>query len=870
MMGPMAPGAIDVVVNGRRQRLPEHPAGRLLDWLRGALGLTGTKPGCGEGQCGACTVLLDGNPVMACQLSLAAVAGRRVTTIEGLSADGRLHPVQEAMVEEHAIQCGYCAPGMALRAAALLEADPDPDDGVIAEALEPNLCRCGGYRRLRRTVHRAAALRRGGGLGRTDPGPLDPGRGTSLPGWAVRPSRPWDLTAPEDRDHEGVLGPGLVSVWVPPPSAPGAWPASGGAWLHVAPSGRVTAFSGKVDVGQDNRTAFALLVAEELGADLDDVEVVEGDTDVCPFDIGTFGSRSMPDSGEPLRRAAAGARHEMAIEVAAGRSSVPADHCRVVVVDHEPTLVAPSDRRLVGRRGNECSPVDAVTGRRRYVSDLELPAMAHGAILRPPVPGATLLGAATSAAEALPEVKVVRAGNLVGVVAPDPATAHRAVAGIEAEWELPEPVAADLVGYLRHHPAPATGWGGPVDERRGDLEGALGTAAVVVEATYTTAYLAHVPLETRAAVARWDGERVTVFTGTQVPFGVRRQVAAAVGVGEADVRVVVPPTGGAFGGKHTGEVATEAALLAREAGCPVEVHWTRAEEFRFGTVRPMAVIDVRAGVDRDGSLVAWDFLDVNAGAAALRPPYPTGASRLRYQPAASPLRQGSYRALAANANNFARESVIDELAQACGADPVAFRLALLDDERLAEVLRAAADRFGWSASAAAADVAGGPTVGYGVALGLEKDGRVATCVELTVGDDRSVAVRRVVTAYECGTVVNPDTVVNQIEGATMMALGGALLEAVPVDHGRFVDPSLAGYPVPRFCDLPEIEVVLLDRPEVPSAGAGETPMIAVAPAVANALFDATGRRHRHLPLAPGRRLAAGAGPAEAASAKMGA
>jgi len=295
--------------------------------------------------------------------------------------------------------------------------------------------------------------------------------------------------------------------------------------------------------------------------------------------------------------------------------------------------------------------------------------------------------------------------------------------------------------------------------------------------------------------------------------------------------------------------------LARATGRPVKVHWSRSEELRWGTVRPMALIDVVAGLGQDGELVTWDFLNINAGAQALALPYRTRTSRLRYQPARSPLRQGPYRALAANANNFARESVIDELAVLSGEDPLEFRLARLNDARLAEVLRAAVERFGWAHGNVPHQIAGGR--GQGLAVGLEKGGRVATCAEAQVESDGRVAIARIVTAYECGTVVNPDTVVSQIEGATMMALGGALFEAVPLTGGATPEPSLAQYRLPRFSDLPEIEVVLCDRPELPASGAGETPMIAVAPAVANALFAATGRRLRNLPLVP-KHLVAGA------------
>ncbi|MGH9171809.1 MAG: 2Fe-2S iron-sulfur cluster-binding protein [Acidimicrobiales bacterium] len=311
------------VVNGSSYVL-DRITGTLIGWLRGPLGLTGTKPGCGEGECGACTVLVDGQPLLSCQTEVGEVAGRVVTTIEGLAVGGRLHPAQQALVEERASQCGYCTPAMALRIAALVEVDLEPDDSAIARALGPNLCRCGCYARIRRAAYRAAELvRKQDATARPPAGsPVEPAasfdRGQSESGAAAdgidllpRPLKPWNLVAPNQRDYEAALGPGLVCVWPAdePPDTPARY---GGAWIHVAPSGRVTAFSGKVDVGQDNRTAFRLLVAEELEVELGQVTVVQGDTDVCPFDWGTFGSRSMPVSGEALRRAAAGARFALA------------------------------------------------------------------------------------------------------------------------------------------------------------------------------------------------------------------------------------------------------------------------------------------------------------------------------------------------------------------------------------------------------------------------------------------------------------------------------------------------------------------------------------------------------------------------------
>ena len=276
-----------VTVNGKACETGST-GGKLIGFLRYRLGLTGPKPGCGEGECGACAVLVDGEPVLSCQVELDEVAGHSVTTIEGLAGDGFLHPVQQALVEERASQCGYCLPGIALRLAAFLSRERDLGDHDVAAALAPQLCRCGCYARVLRAAIRAVELMAGGDRLRDEPGPAIP-----QPELA-RPRRPWDLSEPGDREWFEPLGDGLVVVW-PPPSA-GGWAMSGGAWLHLAPSGLVTAFSGKVDVGQDNRTAFRLLVAEELDVPVGHVHIVAGDTDVCPYDMGTFGSRSMRSS----------------------------------------------------------------------------------------------------------------------------------------------------------------------------------------------------------------------------------------------------------------------------------------------------------------------------------------------------------------------------------------------------------------------------------------------------------------------------------------------------------------------------------------------------------------------------------------------
>jgi nicotinate dehydrogenase subunit B len=863
-----------LVVDGVERPLAAGPDRSLLLALREDLGLTGAKPGCGEGACGSCTVLLDGQPVRACQVHLSEIRGRAVRTIEGSARDGRPHPVQQAFLEVGAFQCGYCTAGMIMSTIALLEADPAPDEATVREALDGNVCRCGTYPRILRAVDRAAELLAATGhdgpvVPTVEPGP-DP---RSTDAW--HPRRPWDLTPIELRDWFDVLPDGLIAVHERDADEPG-WSTSHGAWVHLGADGTATAFTGKVDVGQDDRTALSMVVAEELRLPLASVRLVMGDTDLCPYDLGTFGSRSTPDAAPLLRRAAGGVRDGL-LDLAARRLAtdpndlVAADgrvrasaggdgiaYGELVrglqVVEQVPGAPAAAEPGGAVARMPAVAPTRAprmtgariVTGTKAFPSDLSLPGMLHGRVLRPPVEGASLREADTSAAAAIPRVTIVRDGSFIGAVAASPFLAGRAVGAIVATWDRPDaPSAAELGSWLRAHPAAASdehGWGGAFHRETGDVDAALATAPTRLEATYTTAYLAHVPLETHTALARWDAGRMTVWTGTQVPFGVRAEVAEALRLPEEDVRIIVPDTGGGFGGKHAGTIASEAARLARAVERPVKVRWTRAEEFAHGYVRPAAVIDIRSGASGDG-LAAWEMRNINSGMFGLAGPYEVAHQRLDHQPARSPLRQGSYRALAATANHFARESHMDELAAALGLDPLAFRLAHLDDERLAAVLHAAADRIGWADARPAG-------VGRGIACGVEKEARVATAVEVRIDPERRVQLRRVVTAFDCGAIVDPDGLQNQIEGALVMGLGGALFEAVRYDDGEILNGSLTDYRVPRLADVPPLEIVLIDHPDVPSAGAGETPIVAIAPAIANAIFAASGVRLRSMPLVP--------------------
>ena len=653
-----------------------------------------------------------------------------------------------------------------------------------------------------------------------------------------------------------------------------------GAWIHLDEDGAITVFTGKVEVGQNTRTTLTQSVADEMHVPLSSVHLVMGDTEVVPFDLGTFGSRSTPTMAPQLRKAAAAAR-EMLIAIAAEQLKVaPADlkiiDARFVNHDKSKTLtlaevargrklvkVIPDDIAITQPKdwtiaGTSVPKVDAkafVTGAHQYTTDIQREGMLYGKVVRPSAFNATLVSADTKPAEAIAGVKVVTDGNFVGVAALDQQTATKAASAIVANWKAaPQPSNAELFELLRK----------PASERRGGGEGAggsrpqgsitdgLAAADKKLEQSYTVAYIAHAPLEPRAAVAEWNGEKLTVWTGTQRPFGVRGELADAFHIPQEKVRVIVPDTGSGYGGKHTGECAIEAARLAKATGKPVKLVWTREEEFTWAYFRPAGVIDIKSGVKNDGTITAWEFHNYNSGPAGIQINYDIPNTDIRYHASDSPLRQGSYRGLAATANHFARESHIDELAHAVNVDALEFRLKNTKDERLRGVLTTAANKFGWGKSKAAANH------GFGMACGFEKGGYVATCAEISLESptskedpqSRRVRIVRVVEAFDCGAVVNPMQLKNQIEGSIVQAIGGALFESIEFKDGKILNPKFSSYRVPRFNDLPLIEAVLVDRRDIPSAGAGETPIVGLAPAVANAIFNVAGIRLRALPLAP--------------------
>ncbi len=694
---------------------------------------------------------------------------------------------------------------------------------------------------------------------------------------------------PSRREFLGILGAGLVIAVAAGPARSqdprgvrrgGGGGGAGGrggttiaARLYIGEDGTITVMTGKVECGQGARGELTQAAAEELRVPADAVRLVMADTSLVPDDGGTFGSRSTPSTVPAIRKGCAAAR-DLLVRTAARRwgvepSSVEvrdgkavdgarrsfsygdlasdADAARAFgTAPGDAELTPAGDWKVLGTSMPRPNGRDLVTGGHAYPSDIARPGMLHGRVLRRPSFGAKLVGVDLGPARAMDGVVVVRDGEFVGVAAPTRHAAGKALDAIAetARWEsAPHPSSGELSEYLRTHAR------GGVPENPFAVE--VAGSAKSLRRTYQVAYVQHAPMEPRAAVAEWDGGGVTVWTATQNPFAVRGELARAFGLPDDRARVIIPDFGGGFGGKHSGESAVEVARLARAAGRPVRLVWTRAEEFTWAQFRPAAVIDAEASLDADGRLTSWHFVNINSGANEIQTPYRAGKSRGQFVASDPPLRHGSYRALATTANTFGRECFMDELAELAGRGPLEFRLDHLKPGRLRDVLDEAARRFDWASRSKRK----GPDVGVGLACGLDKGSYVAACVEVEVDRDAgTIAVKRVCQAYECGTILNPSNLLRQVEGAIVMALGPALREEMRFEGGRMLNASFARYRVPRFEDVPELEVHLLDRPDLASAGAGETPLIAIAPAIAGAVHAATGHRPRAMPIRlPGSR-----------------
>jgi isoquinoline 1-oxidoreductase len=657
------------------------------------------------------------------------------------------------------------------------------------------------------------------------------------------------------------------------------------AYLLIREDGRVTVLSGKIEMGQGVLTSLAQMAAEELGVALEAIDMVLGDTDRCPWDMGTFGSLTTRMFGPSLRAAAAEARAVLlnlaAAKLGAARAdltvedgvvSVQGDPGRKVTygelargrkiarrLDEKAVLRAVSQFQVMGRSPRRLDGREKVTGAARYAGDVRLPGLLYARVLRPPAHGSTLVRADTAAAERRPGVKVVRLDDLVAVLHADPEAAGAALADIQADWRI-APLALDPETIFDR--LTATTSQGEEKDRHGDLEAARGAASRLFESTYRKGYVAHAALETHTAVAELRDGRVTVWASTQTPFPLRDQIAQALKLDARQVRVITPYLGGGFGGKSAGQQAVEAARLAVAAGQPVQVAWTRAEEFFYDTFDPAAVVRITSALGADGKIALWDYAVYAAGDRGSALFYDIPNARVRVfggtlygppsGPSLHPFATGPWRAPGARMNAFAIESQIDLMAAAAGVDPLEFRLRNTSDPRMRRVLQAAAAAAGWPGSKA------GPGKGRGIACGIDAGTYVALVAEVAVdAATGAVRVERVVAAQDMGIVVNPDGARMQMEGCITMGLGYVLTEEVPFRGGEILVHNFDGYHLPRFSMLPKIETVLVRNDDVAPQGAGEPTIVPLGAAVANALFNATGKRAYRLPLTPERVKGAG-------------
>jgi isoquinoline 1-oxidoreductase len=666
-----------------------------------------------------------------------------------------------------------------------------------------------------------------------------------------------------------------------------SYPTDFNAYLHIAPDGHVTCLVGKVELGQGPTTTLGQLLAEELDVSMTSVDVVCGDTDLCPWDGGTYGSMSVRVFGPVLRQAGAEAR-AILVQMASERLQVPVDRLTVkagVVSDTtnakktvtygqltegkrierhletKPVVKAVKAFTVVGTAVPRKDAIDKVTGKGKYAGDIVPPGGAlHARILRPPSLNATMTQVDTSAAEKVPGVKVVRDGDMVAVLHEHRDEADAALALVKAQWTRNDPPVDDktIFDYLVK-----TADAGRDVAHGGTLADGEKLASEVIEHRYEDSYVAHSPMEPHAAVASVENGKVTVWAGTQTPFPLKDQVMRALRLPAEKVRVITPYVGGGFGGKSASAQGVEAARLAMLTGKPVRVQWSREEEFLFDTFRPAAVITIRSGVDASKAIAFWDYKVYCAGERGAAhfyniPHHRTvsagqgwggggGGGGVRQHP----LGVGAWRAPGASTNAFARESQIDIMAAKAAMDPVAFRLKNLTDPRMIRVVNAAAKKFGWTPKAAPS--------GRGVGVACSSDAGTYNCLMLEATVDKAtgkVQVTRMVCAQEMGVVVNPEGALQQIEGCLTMGLGYALSEEVHFKGGEVLDRNFDAYQIPLFSWVPRIEAVILDAPEVAAQGGGEPAIVPLGAAIGNAIFDATGARLYRMAMTPERVKAA--------------
>jgi len=655
----------------------------------------------------------------------------------------------------------------------------------------------------------------------------------------------------------------------------GGYPEDFNAYLRVGEDGRVTCFSGKIEMGQGVVTSLAQMLADELDVSFESIDMVMGDTALCPWDTGTFGSMSTRFFGPALRAAGAEARAVL-IELASEQLGIPEGRLKtkngvVFDADNESKRISyaelakgkkiarhvkadlkkVSEFKIMGKPFRRADAEQKVTGRARYAGDIRVPGMLYARILRPPAHRAKLKNIDTSAAERIKGIQIVRDEELIAVLHEYPDIAEKALSKIIADFEIPEE-AVDDVTIFKHLENVATE--SEVVDSGGAIRTGENLASQVVEQTYLNSYVAHAPIETHTALAKVEANNATIWASTQAPFRLQEQVAELLDMDTENVRVITPFVGGGFGGKTRGLQTLQAARLSKATGKPVQVAWTRGDEFFYDTFRPAAMVKIRAGINEAGKIVFWDYGVYFAGERGSQAFYDIPHHRTvsfgggwRGEDRAHPFGTGAWRAPANNTNTFARESHIDIMAAEVQMDPLEFRLKNLRDKRMIRVLEAAAKKFGWTPAKPPSGR------GYGTACGIDSGTYVATMAEVQVDKDTGlVQVKRVVCAQDMGIVINPEGARLQMEGCITMGLGYALTEEIHFKGGQIFDLQFDTYELPRFSWLPQIETVLVKADDIDPQGGGEPAIIVMGAVIANAICDAIGARLFQLPMTPER------------------
>ena len=650
------------------------------------------------------------------------------------------------------------------------------------------------------------------------------------------------------------------------------------AYLIIGEDGTVTCLSGKIEMGQGVITSLPQMLAEELEVPLESVKIVLGDTDLCPYDRGTFGSRSTKFYG-PLLRAAAAEAREVLIELAAEQLGLPKDKLYVkegfVIEKNNPkkklSYASLTKGKKIERRFGKEAPLkpvsgfsvcgkpryrtdshEKVTGEAKFAGDIHLEGMVYARILRPPAHRAQLKSVDTSSAEKMADVQVVRDGDLIAVLHPTPDGAAEALKKIKAQFVIPK---EDLDQNNIYDHLLSVASNEEVIEQKGDLEQGKKLVSQLFEETYLNCYVSHAPIETLTAVAKLEVNKAVVWASSQTPFRAKDEVAHVLGLPAEIVRVIAPFVGGGFGGKTRNGQVVEAARLSKLTGKPVQVAWTRGEEFFFDNYRPASIIKIKSGLDDQNKIVYWHFENFYAGERSSQmyydvPHYQTvmhgswgrGGSRIH------PFGVGAWRGPGSNTNIYARESHIDVMASKVGMDALEFRLKNLgSDKRMQRVLKAAAEKFGWTPAKSPSGR------GYGIACLDYLGTYVALCAHVDV-DKKSgkIQARRVVVAQDTGTIINPQGIRIQIEGCVAMGLGYCFTEEIHFKGGKILDTNFDTYEFSRFSWMPKIEVVLVENPDLAPQGCGEPAITGMGAVMANAVYDAIGIRFFELPMTPQR------------------